>query len=151
MAQQTELVVRKEIVVRCSIGRAFEVFTAGIDSWWPRESHSVSTSDCVAVALEPRAGGRVFETARDGSEHEWGRVTTWEPPSLLAFTWHPGRDASTAGEVIVRFAAIDAGTRVTLEHRGFEKMDDPHGAFESYTTGWGLVVGERYRAAAGAA
>ena len=61
MTQETRLSVRKEISVRCKIGRAFDVFTAGIDAWWPKQSHSVAEDDCIAVEIEPRIGGRIIE------------------------------------------------------------------------------------------
>ena len=145
----TELVVRKEVLVRCAIERAWRVFTAEIATWWPMRSHSVSEDDCVDVRIEESVGGRILERARDGSEHEWGRVTRWEPPRALSFTWHPGRDASTAGDVDVCFEADDDGTRVTLEHRGFERMGPgAQAACRSYDVGWAYVLGDRFGTAA---
>lgn len=146
MARDTRLVVRKQITVRCGIDRAFAVFTEGIDAWWPKPSHSVAGDDCAAVAVEPGVGGRILEHTRDGATHEWGRVAAWEPPHRLAFTWHPGRDASTAGTVDVRFTAEPDGTTiVTLEHTGFEKLGpDAESACRAYDSGWALVFGECY-------
>ena len=145
MAQETRLSVTKRITVRCAIDRAFTVFTDGIDAWWPKPSHSVSKDDCVAVAIEPGIGGRVYEQVRDGTTSEWGRITAWEPPNRLAFTWHPGRDASTAGDVEVRFTATDEGTVVTLEHTGFEKLGaDAEAVCRNYDTGWAYVFGQCY-------
>ena len=40
-------------------------------------------------------------------------------------TWHPGQDADAASEVEVRFTASDGGgTRVELEHRGWERFGE---------------------------
>ena len=57
--------------VQCPPDRAFDVWTADIDRWWPAD-HTVTGSDDLLVVLEPRAGGRIFERTRGGAEHEWG-------------------------------------------------------------------------------
>jgi len=49
--------VRKRIVVQASPARAFEVFTAGIDRWWPK-GHGIGTAPCVNPSIEPFVGGR---------------------------------------------------------------------------------------------
>jgi len=141
---QTSLSVHKQITVHCGIDRAFDVFTAGIDAWWPRASHSVGGADCARVEIEPRVGGRIVEHLTGGTTSEWGRIIEWDPPRALAFTWHPGRDASTAGEVRVRFADAGGGsTTVTLDHTGFEKMgDDAREIHANYDSGWAYVLGE---------
>ncbi len=66
------------------------------------------------------ADGRLVERAVDGTESVWGEVLAWEPPHRLVLTWHPGGDATVASEVEVRFAPDGDGTRVELEHRGWE-------------------------------
>ena len=101
---------------------AFEVWTARISQWWPAD-HTVSTEPDLAVVLEGRAGGRIFERTRDGVEHEWGEVTIWEPPTRLAYLWHLRRDRADATEVEIRFVDRgDATTRVEIEHRGWERL-----------------------------
>ena len=145
MAQETRLIVRKEINVRCSIERAFEVFTSGIDGWWPKQSHSVGEGDCVSVEFEPHAGGRIIEHDRDGSVCEWGRITAWDPPRRVAFTWHPGFDPAQAGDVDVRFRADGANTSVVLEHTGFERRGaDAAEMHRNYEPGWEYVFGTQY-------
>jgi uncharacterized protein YndB with AHSA1/START domain len=92
--------------------------------------------------LEGRIGGRFFERQEDGTEAVWGTVTAWEPPLRLAFTWHPGRAESTAQEVEVRFTPVDGGTRVELEHRGWEKLGErAEEARNEYDSGWDFVLG----------
>ena len=114
--------LRRSIRVRCSVEHAFEVWTKGISAWWPLRGHSVSGENAEAVLLEPRAGGRFYERARDGSEHEWGRILVWEPPHRLVYSWHIGSDPARATEVEIRFTgAADGATEVAIEHRGWER------------------------------
>src|SRR5688572_25840184 len=111
------------------------------------------------IGIEPREGGFAFERGPHGFLVHWGRVTDWEPPDRLVFTWQiaadrsPQPDPAKASEVEVRFTdADDGGTRVAVEHRGWERHGE--GAHE-YRDGfeqagaWPLVL-ERFAAAAAA-
>ena len=72
--------------------------------------------------MEGRVGGRIFERTRDGQEWDWGEVTVWEPPSRLVYLWHLKRDRAEATEVEIRFGpTAPDGTRVDIEHRGWER------------------------------
>ena len=108
--------------VACPADRAFHVWTADIDRWWPAD-HTVSGAADAAVVLEPRPGGRIFERTPDGIEHDWGEVTIWEPPTRFGYLWHLRRDRADATEVEIRFvAAGDRATRVEIEHRGWDVL-----------------------------
>jgi uncharacterized protein YndB with AHSA1/START domain len=61
-------------------------------------------------------------------------------------TWYPGHDSSQATELEVRFAAEDDGTRVDLEHRGWEILAErAQEARSGYDAGWGDVLGHYTR------
>jgi hypothetical protein len=75
------------------------------------------------VVLEPRPGGRIFERTPAGIEHDWGEITVWEPQTRLGYLWHLRRDRADATEVGIRFIGrADGGTRVEIEHRGWEQL-----------------------------
>jgi hypothetical protein len=79
----------------------------------------------------------------------WGTVIAWEPARRVAFTWHPGREPESAQEVEVRFVTTEAGTRVELEHRGWERLGETARATrDSYDQGWDGVFGDCFRRAA---
>ena len=62
--------------------RAFDVFTRGIASWWPLETHSIGAmrgAPPQELHLELREGGRFYERT-DGEERSWGRVLAYDPP-----------------------------------------------------------------------
>ena len=100
---------------------AFDVFTRLIGSWWPLPTHGVFGDGSGAVSFED---GHLVERAVDGRVCVWGEVLVWEPPHRLVLTWHPGRESDDASEVEVRFAADAGGTRVELEHRGWESFGE---------------------------
>ena len=148
--------VQKSITVDVSQERAFEVFTSGMTSWWPLATHHIGERDPNEVVIEPRAGGRWFERAADGSECDWGRIVAWEPPGRVVFGWHLGPewkfdpDPALATEVEVQFIAETATqTRVELEHRGFEVHGDRADELRIPVAGeggWGGLL-ERFAAA----
>ena len=127
--QATYEAVRREITVQAAPEKAFKVFTEGFDGWWPR-SHSIAEPDMEEAIIEPRAGGRWYERGVDGSECDWGQVLAYDPPHRLMLSWHLNGewaydpDPAHASEIEVTFTPDGDGTRVQLEHRGFER----HGA-----------------------
>ena len=114
--------IRLSFEVACPPDRAFDVWTADIDRWWPAD-HTVTGTDDLLIVLEPRAGGRIFERTPGGVEHDWGEVTIWEPGRRLGYLWHLRRDRADATEVEIRFAPAGVHrTRVDIEHRGGEVL-----------------------------
>ena len=118
--------VTKTLTVNAAQAHAFDVFTGGIDRWWPR-SHGIGNSPVVRSVIEPRAGGRWYTVHQDGSEVVVGHMRIWEPPHRVVFSWEVNSswkpDASVASEVEVTFMAEGANvTRVSLEHRNFEAL-----------------------------
>ncbi|HEY7146902.1 MAG TPA: SRPBCC family protein [Streptosporangiaceae bacterium] len=113
--------LRLSLDVACSPEHAFGVWTERLGTWWPRD-HTV-TGQPEQVVLQAGVGGRIYERGADGTEHDWGEVTVWQPPERLAYLWHIGRDQAGATEVEIRFLARGPGaTRVEIEHRGWERL-----------------------------
>ena len=132
--------VQRSVTVKAGLEHAFNVFTDGFDTWWPRSHHN-GKKPLMKAVIEPRAGGRCFGREPDGNDCQWGTVTTWDPPNRLVIAWQIDPswqfepDMSKASEVEVRFTA-EAGemTRVDLEHRHLER----HGKdFEKVRVGVG--------------
>jgi uncharacterized protein YndB with AHSA1/START domain len=118
--------VRKIIHVKASAAHAFEVFTAGLDRWWPKD-HGIGKTPRKAVVMETRLGGHWYELAEDGTQTNVGRIIAWEPPQRFVMSWDINGewkpDMTVSSEVEVRFIADGANaTRVELEHRKFERM-----------------------------
>lgn len=139
--------VEKSVIVPCAPQRAFRAFTAEIAAWWPIHTHSVGQAQAKSVSIEPRLGGRVFETDADGGEHDWGRVLDWAPPHRFATTWHPGRAAETHQVLELSFAPEAAATRVTLIHRGWEVLGrDAQAKRDDYAGGWEAIMSGNFAA-----
>jgi hypothetical protein len=144
--------VVKSIVVARSAEDAFDIYTRDIGKWWPTGTHSLGQAQVVDVQIEPRVGGRIFERWKDGTEKLWGTVIVWEKAQRLAHSWHVSTDPDHASEVEVRFAALSPHrTRVTLEHRHWERMsgEQAQATRDGYDNGWNGVFVEQFGAFAG--
>jgi uncharacterized protein YndB with AHSA1/START domain len=118
--------VRKSTRVKASQAHAFEVFTSGLDRWWPR-THSIGSAPVKSVVMETRLGGRWYQLCEDGTEATVGKILAWEPPHRFVVSsdinsqWKA--DLTVSSEVEVRFLADGPdATLVELEHRKFEQM-----------------------------
>ncbi|MCB0122334.1 MAG: SRPBCC domain-containing protein [Caldilineaceae bacterium] len=117
-SSDADAVVYNSIVVPLSPMAAFTLWTEQIHLWWPA-GHSRSGDPATHVLLEPGVGGRFYERASDGVEHEWGRILVWQPPAHLAYQWFLGSGPTQPTRVDVYFSAIgDQETLVQVEHRG---------------------------------
>jgi uncharacterized protein YndB with AHSA1/START domain len=133
--------VRKQLKVSLPVEKAFELFTAGIGTWWPLATHSVGEEQAETCFFEGWAGGRIVEVLKDGSQSEWGRVIAWEPFHRVSFHWYPGRTPDTAQEVTVTFSEVPSGTMVELVHIGWETLGEEALARRNgYDTGWDYVL-----------
>ena len=73
-----EAVVRKSIVVRAPLARAWSVFVEQMETGWPA-SHHIGSTPFESIFVEPCVGGRWYERGIDGSECDWGEVLAYEP------------------------------------------------------------------------
>ena len=129
------------VEVKASPARAFDLFTSRAGDWWPKGA-TLCKGDHDGVFIEPRVGGRWYERDGQGAEIQWGEVLAWEPPGRLLLAWQ--LDAAWTyrpdliTEVELTFAPLPGGgARVTLEHRGFERLGADGAAFAArLDSGW---------------
>jgi hypothetical protein len=131
--------IRRQVVVGCSQQRAFEVFTAGMTGWWPKEHH-IGSAPIDEIVVEPHEGGRWYTRHTDGSETSTGYVATWDPFDRLVLTWQINAewkyDVGLVTNVEMRFVAEGPDrTRVELEHRDLDRYgaaaEKMHQTFEA--------------------
>jgi uncharacterized protein YndB with AHSA1/START domain len=134
--------VKKTLLVAATPQRAFDVFTAGFDRWWPR-THSIGEAPLQTAVIEGRPGGRWYGLLENGREDPWGEVIAWEPPTRVLLAWRIGADwkydPELLTEVEVVFTPEGEGTRVNLEHRLLGNMGaEGEGARASFDSegGW---------------
>jgi uncharacterized protein YndB with AHSA1/START domain len=153
--QATANAVRHTLTVPIAPDRAFRLFTEEIGSWWPADTHTLSDGPFTEV-FETREGGRWYELAEDGTESTVATMIVWEPPHRLVMAWQLTPewkfepDLERATQVEVSFQEEGAGTRVTLEHRGFEAYGEAGTGMREEVSGeqgWPVLM-KRYAEAA---
>lgn len=153
MSDQPDIVSCSTEVVLAP-AEAFELFTAGLATWWPAE-FSWSQDVLERVEMEPREGGLFHEFGPHGFRCDWGRVLAWRPPERLVFSWQitperlPEPNPGKASEVEVCFGPTGAGSLVELDHRGFERHGEGATGYAEMmgSQGWPFAL-ERFAAAA---
>jgi uncharacterized protein YndB with AHSA1/START domain len=139
--------VRKQILVKASQERAFDLFTNGMSRWWPA-THSTLKSPLKQYIVEPQEGGRWYAVGEDGSTAQTGYVIDWQPPQRVVLAWQLSADwqydPNLVTEVEIRFISESAqSTRIELEHRLLERMGDRSAHVRTMIDspgGWGLLL-----------
>lgn len=133
------MTIRKSIRVERSPEHSFRVFCEEIGQWWPK-GPSFRGKHLANMIIEGRRGGQLYEQYDDGTEYEIGRVTEYRPPTVVGFTWRaPSWDQATLVEV--RFIPEGSGTRLELEHSGWEEAANILEARKNYERGWDRMLG----------
>jgi hypothetical protein len=148
MTQETR--VRALTTVPLEPDETFALFTEEVDRWWrhgPRFRAAIDGQEGV-MRFEPGEGGRLLEVYANGESFELGRIVSWEPGKRLVFLMG-GRDFADEEwtEVEVRFERIEKGTRVSIEHYGFDELGTDHGVWhgqgrEAFIGSMGLWWGD---------
>jgi hypothetical protein len=135
-------VVTATVEVAVNPFTAFAIFTEEIGRWWrPGPINWNDSRRAVGMRFEPGVGGRWIEVHDEatGEGFECGRILVWEPGARLVFLYRDAGHEIDDTEVEVRFEAIDGGTKVTLEHRGWDKVLLDIAARKREIKRWGWV------------
>ena len=133
--------IEQSVRVSWDQAEAFRRFTSCFADWWPRQTHSIGGVRVERIVFETRVGGRIFEQHVDGRRFQWGKITEWDPPRRVRFSWHPSREERTAQDVTIEFLPEGAGTQVILTADGWERWGEGAAkARKMYNMGWGYVL-----------
>jgi uncharacterized protein YndB with AHSA1/START domain len=111
--------------VKTPPARAFAVFVDEIGDWWRPSALFETTPRPGRLSFEPGPDGRLIETRAGGKVFEIGRILAWEPPRRLVFGWRQANfPPELTTEVEIRFEAVGEETRVSVEHRGFDRVPE---------------------------
>lgn len=123
---------------------AFRLFTEQTDQWWKHGAKFRFMQEG-AIRFEPGVGGRLVQVTDGGRAYEVGRILAWVPGRLLSFEWRLDNfEAGQLTRVEIIFAPEGDGTRLSLEHRGWDTLPQDHPArhrltgfeFVTFRTQW---------------
>ena len=71
------VLIELEIPIDAPPARVWKAFVDSIGAWWPKDFYV--TAEPRPMTLEAKAGGRMFERGKDGSELLWSTVIALDP------------------------------------------------------------------------
>lgn len=90
------------------------------------------------VTLDARSGGSIEERWRDSAGSvivTRGEIVRFEPPKLLALTW-ADEDWQAETRVRIKLAETGDGTRVSLSHAGWDRLESGATLRDQHEAGW---------------
>lgn len=136
--------VQVAITVEVEPEEAFRLFTEEVDEWWQRgPQFRFRPKRNGTMRFEPGEGGRLVEVYGEGKDdlYEVGRILVWEPGARLVFEWRgPNYREGQVTEVELTFRPHEKGTRILLEHRGWETIPPDHPARHGLASGAFLTM-----------
>lgn len=125
--------VEVEVTIAATPEVVFDALTAHTGSWW-----TMTFQTGAGVTLEPREGGRFYETWSGGGGVEYATVTRIKRGVLLALQGPMGLSGPVEGEIVFTLAGTGGGTLLTLTHRATGPFEE--GTDEHYRFGWKLLL-----------
>jgi uncharacterized protein YndB with AHSA1/START domain len=126
--------IRLEIEIEAPPEKVWQVFSRrqGMQDWLGMQGY------------EPNVGGRyiMHVNAPAGKTDFFGEVTIYDPPRRLAFTWtqqEEGKEPWPLSTLVtLTLTPIPSGTKVLLEHSGFEALPEAiaEEEFSDHVAGW---------------
>ena len=104
--------ILKTIEVPCDQKTAFDVFLAGMDTWWPLGKFTVSAMSGETVKelrVEAKVGGTITEISQSCKEYNWGTIKTYSPYDFIAMDFHithPSEEKYADSLVEIRFTKL---------------------------------------------
>lgn len=122
---------------------AFAIFQDEIGRWWrPGPSFANDPARMIGMRFERGVAGRWLELYDDLGDDAFamGTTTAWEPGARLTFDYHSAF-LPVPTVVDLWFEPIDNGTRITLQHGGWDALgDDAARRRDGYQEGWESIL-----------
>ena len=134
-AEQTILEFDQEIEIEAAPAAVYEGMLHRLS-----DGHMGPPDQPLPLKLERWAGGRWFRDLGDGNGHLWGLVQSIKPPTLIELFGPMFMSYPVSGHLIIRFAPVAGGTRLSFKYSAFGLILEDHRA--GLMQGWsGMLTG----------
>ena len=137
--QATSVQVELEVRINADKTTVWNALINDVGSWWRKDFHAYEHS---TIQLEPRAGGRLFETSATGAEGIWYNVIALIPEKVLDMAGHLMPQFGGPATTLLRVSLQEDGdtTVVKISDSIFGRLGDA--VLNNVTEGWRLLFEE---------
>jgi uncharacterized protein YndB with AHSA1/START domain len=135
-----------EYAIAAPPARVWRIMTQRTNEWWKRASFYLRP-DAVAIHMELRAGGRVWEEYADGGSVLWWTINEVIPEKALSFlsTYGSGADGHHQEVTRVELIATDKGCTVKLRQSLMGVISDRGESIKPFVGGWNQLFEDGLR------
>jgi uncharacterized protein YndB with AHSA1/START domain len=134
--------ITEQFDIKATPARVFMALTRQVASWWG--APYLYTKLAKGLTLEPRLGGRFYETWGTGQGRLWGTVTQIRKNEWLEITGNLGMKGAVQGTICFTLEPKGDHTVVTLIHHAIGQISEE--TRSGYTIGWKDLLGVRLKA-----
>lgn len=118
------VVVEHEVTIAAPASEVWDALVSRADRWWNKGFFALPTSK--RMTIEPRLGGRMYESGEDGSAVTWFTVTGIQPGRALDLLGHvsPAFGGPTTAMLRFEVEASGTGARVKAIEARVGAVDD---------------------------
>lgn len=115
--------VERNILIDAPPERVWQGWVDEINAWWSRPYY-IDAERVTGLRFEPRLGGLFVEEWGQDAGYLIGQIIEWLPPRRLAYTWSEKSWSGITTIVRLELFPEGDGTRLALQHEGFERLPD---------------------------
>ena len=135
--------IELEIPIDAAPERVWKALVDDIGVWWPKDFYV--TADPGPITLEAKAGGRLFERGKNGSELLWATVLALDPEKSMDMVAHLTPAYGGPATSMLRFELEPNGDDATL----FKVTDAIFGHIgdnlKSIKDGWHIIFHDNFK------
>jgi uncharacterized protein YndB with AHSA1/START domain len=133
--------IEQKIFIEAKREKVFEALTTNVSNWWGRPF--IINEQTTNIILEPKIGGRFFESWEKEQGYKWGEVTYLKNNEILEITGPFGKRDALFGKVCFTLENHKTGTNILLSHQMFGQVDEE--TKKGYSSGWEDLIGKRLK------
>ena len=135
LAKTGILQIEQEVTIKAAPARVFKALSAEIGEWWPFRTKQEKKGK---IILEPKVGGKFYETWGKGEGILWGMVVQIIEGQRLDLAGMIGMSRLVHHFVSFSLEDKKGSTLVKLSHRGFGELSDKDR--DGYGEGWKEIL-----------
>jgi uncharacterized protein YndB with AHSA1/START domain len=133
--------IAQEIMIEATREKVFSALLSDTKSWWG--APYISVENCTDISIEPKVGGKFFETWGKDEGRIWGHVTRIKRNECLEVTGPFCMSGAVHAVVCFELESKGSGTILKLTHEACGYISEA--SKSQYAFGWKDLLGTRLK------